>query len=510
MGFKPYTQSGFKPISEAEPSMPSKIAGILGESTMQTLNIPFELAGEALRLPREGKPITDFQAPTGFGGHPSDVAEELARWQTGAGQLITGQGLEKAKQAVAMKPNPILTAVTGALIPLPMGKAKAVSSMMKAEKSIEPEIAASKMIAGKLQNSSIENLANPFVNKVAHSPNLAVKTEELVQDAANSFKEAYDSIKQIQSNFYKNAGVTDNLVVNVDDALANMNAKVSKYAESAIGTADEKAIIEASKIVGDITAKSKNGTLTFGQIKKMKDTLYSIGESNVTETGRHTPVGVLFKQLGHDLTEAQKAIPQIAQAGDKYKDLLEAEDLMNQATRLDRYTGEINLAKKIKNRYTDIGNEDWKNSIAKAEEIFKRHPESKEFADFNDKIKAAHLALDVQKAKAVLPTGIGRIPMLKYLGNMSKVFDPQFQVNMLARYVKKGTIKPESLSSMVKESQIPIGGASITKMRALKEIFKEPYQAAKGVAKKGTIQSGMGIRALLSSQRGEQNGNTKH
>jgi len=367
-----------------------------------------------------------------------------------------------------------------------------VKGILKGKAGIGKTEAISELIGGKLERSTVENVAqNPYVQK-GMSMFAKEDMNEVVNSAAEATMKAKENISNAQNYIYKKAGITDEMLmpsVKVEEALTNIKTEVDKFSRIAIGE-NKKLAIEAKELINDLEKqRASTGEINFGQIKSLTRQIYDLADANVTDTGRHTEAGRLYKQIGAELTKVKKSVLPIAEAGEKYSQLMEAESVLRDTLRLDRITGEQTLPLKIIRRFKDAEHGQFKKQLENANDIikknadiFKENPETADMineygnADFVDKIKLTQALHDVTTKRAVTPTGVGRIPGLAYLIRGAKVGDPMAQMVMLKKAIQSGLIRPELVSKQIPVSESLIGGRTVSKLRALEELAGVPTQ----------------------------------
>lgn len=378
---------------------------------------------------------------------------------------------------------------------------KGVKGMFK---TIPKKMPVSELIAGKLERSTVENVAkNQYVQK-----GMTIFAKEDLNDVVNNATEATikarENIAKAQNYIYQKAGITDDMMMpkeRTTEALNNIKTEVNKFSDLAIGE-NKKLASQAKELVNDL--QSKSATLNFGQIKSLTRQIYDLADANVTDTGKYTEVGRLYKQIGAELTKVKKSILQIAEASEKYSQLMEAEDVLRDTLRLDRVNGEQTLPLKIIRRFKDAEHGQFKKQLEQSNEIikknadiFKENPETADMineygnADFVDKIKLTQALHDVTTKRAVTPTGVGRIPGLAYLIRGTKIGDPLAQMVMLKNAIKIGIVKPEMVSKDVPVSQSIFGGKAFSQLRGLRELTGlPPIPIAATSAIAGVVQRG--------------------
>lgn len=370
------------------------------------------------------------------------------------------------------------TLATWALPLQALRKGAGLTGLMSKQKTLP----ASELLAGKLEHSTVENVAkNPTVNE-GMSIYAAEDLNNVVSDAAKATINAKEKIAAAQNHIYKTMGITDDLVMppeKMNEALINIKGKIDDFSKTAIGE-NKAAAAKANVLYEDLLNQSKAGEIKFGQLKSATKQVYDIADSNVTDMGRQTEVGRLYSDIGKELTKTKKSLLPVKAASERYAELMEAENIIRDTLRLDRVNGEQTLPLKIIRRFKDAEHGQFKEQLEKVNDIFKKNagvlksnPETADLinkhgnADFVDRIKLTQALHDVTTKRAVTPQGIGRIPGLAYAVRATGVADPLRQMVMLKRGVKfPWLINPEAINAPVSLSPFK----TISKARALGKI----------------------------------------
>lgn len=361
-----------------------------------------------------------------------------------------------------------------------------IAKVADTEKTIET----SKLLTDKLENSTLENLtANPYVREKAIKSGkfFGQKAENFAEEAAKSTSDAAKGIKKIQSDFYKKAGITDQTPVpfsnvfhvNPEGAIEvspsiKLKNILSDFADNADGLDEIKALKEATNVLKGLENKiSSEGTISFKTAKRKTQSLYDLKEKYLSQSGTMTSSAKMFDNMRKVVAEAKNSVPQIQNAGMKYREFAEVEDKLNNILKLSRDPEEINLERKLARRYKDLGNLEFKTELNEAANIFKKYPETQHLSKFADDIKTLHAAVDVEKAKNIIAkpkAGIKGVPGIKQALE-ALTPSPETVALELARNAAKGRINPEAMMGTTRITNTPIIGGAITKLRGYRQIF---------------------------------------
>ncbi len=399
----------------------------------------------------KGLSYLDMSIPTSFSGLKANVKKSLAKTATPEGMM-----------ASAILPT------TGGLKGLKglLGKRAVQQELPKIAKMVDT----AEILPTSLEKTNIQNVAsNKFVRD--NTANfLGKQAPEIAKTAADLTKQVKPAIRTAQNEFYSKLGIKDIDPLDISSAKELLKKELNE-APKYLNEADVK---KARAIIGDLTGKQN--VAQFGKVKEASRILYDLAEDNVNDMGRKTVTGKFFSKLGGILTDVKHSDPRIKMAGGQYKDLIEAEKLINKTLRLNREMGEMRLEGRIASSFKDKGQMTFKENLSKLDDILRRYPETKHLVDyggFTDQIKLAQLANDLATKKAVTPQGLGRIPGMKYIANILKVGDPEFQAVILKRGIESGRINPEAVMGKTKLSEGLLGGKTFTRYRALKSILRK-------------------------------------
>lgn len=404
-------------------------------------------------------------------------------------------GIENIKKS--LYEDPVAVAADAMTVGSALGGLKGIikkPSMAAESVAVKPSgktLPVSKLIADKLEHSTVENVGtNPYVRK-----NVSVFASEdidkVVNDAAEATINARNKISDAQSFIYQKHGITDEMQIPIKDAIAESD----KYIKSQKPIGENKAaVIKAKELLKDIKSQIKGGRASFGSLKELTRQIYELADTYVTPEGKMTEAGRLFERIGAELTKAKKSVLPLKEASNQFTELMEAEHKLRDIMRLDRINGEQTLPLKILRRFKDAEHGQFKSVLESINNVFKKNkaifienPETANLineygnADFVDKIKLTQALHDMTTKRAITPVGVSRLPILAYILRGSKLNDPMAKMVALKKLIDSGVINPDILTKEIPLSENIFGGRTASKLRAYSSLFKKPNMQTMGI-----------------------------
>ena len=348
------------------------------------------------------------------------------------------------------------------------------------ENFVDPKstIGTSEIIAKSLgvQPSTVEALANPELRKYM-TPDLALKSQDIETDVYNSLKELPRGLSKAEIKMYQNAGITNETPTiwnkpimggeNPITPIEHMRNSVNQFKEMA--TTDEMPIAnKADEIINKIIKdsdfdKDKNMVLPFGKAKSYSSKLYDLAQSD-------NPIEAkLYNQMYQGAKAAKNSVPEIQQAGNAFSNIEDARDLLKNSFRGFGVEGrEFRAEKSIFSKYKELGNVGFKQNMDQVGQILSQYPETKELADFSNKVKLMNMATDFEKAK--MPSNI---PIIGKLLSVIKP-KPSTVMSIAARMTDSGMINPSAMLGRTVENTVPGIAGPINTLRAYRNVLQRP------------------------------------
>lgn len=360
---------------------------------------------------------------------------------------------------------------------------RAIKSAMPVSEGIEKTLPASKIFSRHtgLQDTTIRDISeNPYVRKKAAQGFITENVEEYEREMAESLKKLHPKFKELENNLYKQAGVTDQTPVNIIkpvlmkgeempvSPVGKLQSLIEDFGTTATTDEDLKALKDATGFLNNISKSAKGENLEFGQLKKWTQKLYDNSQNAYDK--QLNDVGNLFSNMRKTLTETRNAIPGLKQASSKFSELSNTNDVINDLLHIDPKEINVNVAKRLKRRYKDVGNTVFKDQLDALENYFKSSPETMPLTDLTNKIKTYLMGLDVTSAKSnpfKNVTGIMNLPVLRAgTEAVKKVANPERAAHFLAKNIDRGLINPGAVTREIPQSSNVLFGKALSNMRA--------------------------------------------
>lgn len=336
-----------------------------------------------------------------------------------------------------------------------------------------------------LQDSTIRNLDNPYIlenfKKVG-----AQEAEGLADTAAQGIKKLSKDFHNISSEFYRKRGIKDTDPVNIKEAIKSIDNLINqKQQTGAITKEIGSALADARYTLKQIKKTAdKKGNIPFALLKEHTKNLWDAAEG-AYDVGNKS-ASKIYGTIRKELSSARDSIPAIREASADFNKLSKTEDTLENILKMGKDPEEINLERKILRRTKDKSNQEFKRELDVVDDWLKTTPEAAGHIHSVDDVKLAHIANDLEGAKAIQPSSEKRWLPFAALQKIPGVATED-KLKLLKNMVQSGVIKPGTLSSSVKYSDLPMIGNLITKGRARRALYGEIPKEITGIGK-ATLQ----------------------
>ena len=326
-------------------------------------------------------------------------------------------------------------------------------------------------IKGGLKGKTLQDLTDPTINEGVGA-GTKDSVEEYTQAAADSIRDAKESVPKIESKIYQDAGISDTKDwVPVGDALQNSYEKIDKFAQTAVTDDDIKLMETAKNTLAKIESQSVDGEINFGQAKSWTNKLYDLRDAYLNpDTGRATPLSQMFKGIADEMTNAKNSLLKVKGAAAKVTALRSAEDELNQIMRLKTSMGDNRLYTKVQNLYK---NPDLVNKFEDVKAAFAQIPETAHIAENLKKVNVAMANDDIATAKAPAENLLSHVPLINKLG-VTKA-NAETQALFLKRLANEGVMTKDKLAQRIPVGDMPVISGIAKNVRAKAALYGPHY-----------------------------------
>lgn len=307
---------------------------------------------------------------------------------------------------------------------------------------------------------------NPHIQKEALNGDVGLRFEEYGNKAVNGLSKIKEVVKQAENNAYKEAGITDNYVIDLsksnvlDDlinAQRNYNDEIALFANSTKANTNL-----GNDLLNDLQiATVANGNrISFGNLKRITNKLYNDKQKAYKDFGGGSAEYKLLRDFYDIMSNLKYQDANLSKATAKFAELSKAIENLENATgiNLEKTKG---FASKIFSGARDRADGGvQEKALEDFTRIMDKYADTKALKSISDDIKMAQFAYDIRptnidskfardvaqgvtKGNTIL--GLGTT-VLKKLA-IGKDLNPQEFYQILARRIKEGKVKPNILNS---------------------------------------------------------------
>lgn len=314
---------------------------------------------------------------------------------------------------------------------------------------------------------------NPNIRKEALKGDVGLRFEEYGNDAVKSLSKVKDVIRQAENNAYKEAGITDDYVIDLsksnilDDLLKaqkNYNDEIALFSKST------KADVNlGNDLLNDLKiATLANGNkISFGNLKRITNKLYNDKQKAFKDFGGGSAEYKLLSDFYKTMSGLKYQDKVLAKPTQKFAELTKAIDDLEEATGINLENSK-GFASKIFSGARDRADGGvQEQALENFTKVMDKFDDTKALKDISNKIKMAQFSYDVRptsidsKFARDVAQGVGKSDTFVGVGKealkrvaLGKNYEPQEFYQLLARRIKAGKVKPEDLTKQFKRIKV--------------------------------------------------------
>lgn len=314
---------------------------------------------------------------------------------------------------------------------------------------------------------------NENIRNEALKGDVGLRFEEYGNDAVKSLSKVKDVIRQAENNAYKEAGITDDYVIDLsksnilDDLLKaqkNYNDEIALFSKST------KADVNlGNDLLNDlkIAILANGNKISFGNLKRITNKLYNDKQKAFKDFGGGSAEYRLLSDFYKTMSGLKYQDKVLAKPTQKFAELTKAIDDLEEATGINLENSK-GFAPKIFSGARDRADGGvQEQALENFTKVMDKFDDTKALKDISNKIKMAQFSYDVRPtsidskfARDVARGVTGSKTMTGALSELgSKIafgreLSPQEFYQLLARRIKSGKVKPQDLTKQFKRIKV--------------------------------------------------------